>query len=101
MKNHASLAVSIILLALAISCGSVAMRTTQDETSLIANPAAIYCVDKGGTSIIETQTNGSMVGLCQFADGSECEEWEFFYMKCNMGTCFGWDVDNNACASPK
>ena len=48
----------------------------------IANPAATYCVEQGGTSEIRTAEDGSQSGVCVFPDGSECEEWAFFRGEC-------------------
>ncbi|MBF0120703.1 MAG: DUF333 domain-containing protein [Desulfobacterales bacterium] len=43
----------------------------------IANPASVYCINKGGRLEIR-KTPGGEVGYCIFPDGTECEEWGFF-----------------------
>lgn len=49
--------------------------------SAIPNPAAVYCSDNGGT-----WTPGAQgYALCEFKDGSECEEWSYFDKKCSPG----------------
>jgi len=46
------------------------------------NPASVYCEEQGGTVEIRTDTDGGQMGVCVFADGSECEEWAFFRGEC-------------------
>ncbi|MFV9473365.1 DUF333 domain-containing protein [Advenella sp. RU8] len=43
----------------------------------MANPASIFCNQKGGKIIIKEGTNGQY-GVCQFPNGKEIEEWEFY-----------------------
>ncbi|MDX9833250.1 MAG: DUF333 domain-containing protein, partial [Anaerolineae bacterium] len=50
----------------------------------IVNPASEYCLQQGGTLDIRTEAGGE-VGYCQFADGSECEEWAFMRGECQPG----------------
>jgi len=47
----------------------------------IANPASTYCVEQGGTIVIEEEELGQ-IGYCLFDDGSKCEEWTFFRGEC-------------------
>ena len=60
---------------------------SQDNLQL-ANPAAGYCIDQGGTYEIRTQADGGQYGMCMFADGSECDEWQFYDGKCEQGDIF-------------
>jgi len=53
------------------------------ETSL-ANPAAKNCLNKGGKLNKVQETSGELE-ICQFDDGSECEEWQFFREECKKG----------------
>jgi uncharacterized protein len=43
-----------------------------------ANPAAIFCVDRGGTYEIRRAADGSESGVCILADGSEIDAWTYF-----------------------
>lgn len=43
----------------------------------MANPASMLCQQKGGKVIIKQGKNGQY-GMCQFPDGTEIEEWEFY-----------------------
>jgi putative hemolysin len=51
----------------------------------LANPAAVYCEEQGGTVDIRTAADGSQQGFCVFDDGSECDEWAFFNGTCAPG----------------
>ena len=50
------------------------------------NPASVYCEGQGGTVEMRTGTDGGQVGICVFADGSECDEWAFFRGECAPGS---------------
>ncbi len=52
------------------------------SSARIANPAAEYCVAQGGVIDTRENANGGQVSYCQFDDGSECEEWDFFRSEC-------------------
>ncbi len=58
----------------------------QDNNNQIANPASVYCNDKGGVlSIVDTEEG--QIGICTLADGTECEEWAYFRGECPMVAC--------------
>lgn len=42
-----------------------------------ANPAAEYCADLGGMSVI-IESAGGQSGVCEFADRSQIEQWTLF-----------------------
>jgi hypothetical protein len=48
----------------------------------MANPAAVFCKDKGFTSEIRTASDGSQSGVCKFPDGSECDDWAYYRNEC-------------------
>lgn len=48
----------------------------------LANPASVFCEERGGTIEMRTAESG-IVGYCIFEDGSECEEWSYFQGKCD------------------
>jgi putative hemolysin len=56
----------------------------------LGNHASRYCLEHGGSSILKTLTaiNGSEIqeGICEFPDGSQCEEWKYFRGECNPGS---------------
>lgn len=43
-----------------------------------ANPAAIYCANVGGYAVPYQQPDHGEVGICQFPDNSQIEEWTLF-----------------------
>lgn len=43
----------------------------------MANPASVYCTEKGGTVVIK-DTDKGQIGICKLPDGSEIEEWELY-----------------------
>ncbi|GAA6161487.1 MULTISPECIES: DUF333 domain-containing protein [Ruegeria] len=49
----------------------------------LANPAATFCVEKGGTYDIVDGAEGQ-TGTCTLPDGSKQDAWEFFRAE-NMG----------------
>ncbi|GMV14914.1 MAG: hypothetical protein AMXMBFR56_31380 [Polyangiaceae bacterium] len=56
------------------------------STSGLANPASVHCQKHGGTLEIVTEPAGE-VGVCVFADGSRCGEWDFYRGRCSAGSC--------------
>ena len=44
----------------------------------MANPASVFCEQKGGKSEIRKNEDGSEYGVCHLPDGSEVEEWEYY-----------------------
>jgi putative hemolysin len=56
------------------------------------NPASVYCEEQGGTLEIRTGADGGQVGICVFADGSECDEWALFRGECAPGGAPSSDI---------
>ena len=71
--------------AAAPSDSSVA-QPLEASTSGLANPASVHCQKHGGTLEIVTEPAGE-VGVCVFADGSRCCEWDFYRGRCSAGSC--------------
>lgn len=55
------------------------------EVSGIANPASVYCSEKGGETVIKKLPDGSEYGVCVFDDNRQCEEWALFNEDCPIG----------------
>lgn len=55
---------------------------SESSETQIANPASVYCQEQGGKLEIRTNTDGAQTGYCILADGTECEEWDYFNKKC-------------------
>lgn len=49
------------------------------------NPASVYCEENGGRLDLRTSDSGAVAGVCVFADGSECDEWQFYRGTCKPG----------------
>ena len=58
--------------------------STAAPGSSIANPASTFCVQNGGKLEIRKTAAGE-VGICVFADKSECEEWAYMRGECKPG----------------
>jgi putative hemolysin len=76
--------VLLVVVVLVAACGPQPSPTPEAAGQEIANPASEYCVQQGGTLDIRMEASGE-VGYCQFADGSECEEWAFMRGECKPG----------------
>ena len=56
-----------------------AIKITASPTSAsMANPASVNCANVGGTLEIRKDTAGNEYGMCNFANGTSCEEWALF-----------------------
>ncbi|MEI6288558.1 MAG: DUF333 domain-containing protein [bacterium] len=58
--------------------------SSQDNKTGMANPASVYCGQKGGKSVIQNSPVGQY-GLCYFLDNRACEEWAMFNGDCPVG----------------
>jgi putative hemolysin len=43
-----------------------------------ANPASVFCVERGGKVVIRKDGGGSEHGVCVWDNGSEIDEWEYY-----------------------
>jgi putative hemolysin len=56
-----------------------AIKITASPTSAsMANPASVNCANVGGTLEIRKDTAGNEYGMCNFSNGTSCEEWALF-----------------------
>jgi putative hemolysin len=53
--------------------------------TMIANPASVYCIEKGGSLTIRKRGDSGEYGICIFADGRQCEEWALMRGECPVG----------------
>jgi putative hemolysin len=59
------------------------------DTSLgLPNPASVLCERNESGTLEMFEMNGGQAGLCNFPDGSICEEWEYYRGECKKGLCF-------------
>lgn len=47
------------------------------DSTQIANPASVFCIEQGGTLEIVDEADGQ-VGYCTLPDGTRVEEWEYY-----------------------
>jgi putative hemolysin len=45
----------------------------------LANPASVNCGNVGGTLKIKTDPSGGEYGMCNFPNGTSCEEWALLH----------------------
>lgn len=62
--------------------------TTSANSTTMANPASVYCVNHGGKLDIRTTSSGQ-TGICVFSNGYECDEWNYFKGECSPVTISG------------
>ena len=64
-------------LPLLLLSGAAQADTSESAQALIANPAAVFCEEEGGTYKTVEEEAGSR-GVCVLADGDEVDAWEYF-----------------------
>jgi len=55
----------------------------------LANPASVYCEQNGGRLDLRATVDGGAAGICNFPDGSQCEEWAYLRGECKQGDTSG------------
>lgn len=60
------------------------LRSQPKSNLQIANPASVFCVQQGGKLVIKEDGAGQL-GICNFDDGSYCEEWAYYRNECKKG----------------
>jgi putative hemolysin len=61
--------------------------TNTNDSVGIANPAAVNCLEDGGTLEAYT-TEAGEAALCVFDDNSICNQWAYYRGECQPGECF-------------
>jgi putative hemolysin len=54
----------------------------------LPNPASVLCERNESGTLEMFEYLGGQAGLCNFPDGSICEEWEYYRGECKKGLCF-------------
>jgi hypothetical protein len=71
--------------------------TTAPAMDGMANPASVNCGQIGGTVDIKTNSDGGQYGMCNFPNGTTCEEWALFHNEgCKNGTAVTTPAPANA-----
>lgn len=71
--NAAVVGVGMVL----AGCASTAQQQAARPAGM-ANPASVYCAERGGKSVIETDSAGAQTGFCHLPDGTKIEEWTLY-----------------------
>jgi putative hemolysin len=82
--NLSSLVLALSAL-LITGCGLAAPQPTEEAPVGLANPASVFCEERGYTLEMRLSEDGGVYGVCLFPDGSECEEWAYFRGECSPG----------------
>lgn len=61
---------------LMILASATAALASETKTTL-ANPAATFCVENGGTYQLSKDEDGNAVGFCILADGTKVDAWDY------------------------
>lgn len=83
LRTIRRLALGAILTVSIAGCGGKeSPRTTEPQvgpgdSSQMANPASVFCIEQGGTLDIVDESGGQ-VGYCTLPDGTRVEEWEYY-----------------------
>jgi putative hemolysin len=85
IKSRAPWMAALFVLIGAIIMGGYYISYSSNS-SMIANPASVKCVNDGGQEKIVTEALGQ-AGLCMFNDGTVCDEWAYFRGECKKGDC--------------
>ncbi len=59
-------------------CSPEKADNEQPAATELSNPAATFCIEKGGTYEIRRADDGSETGICILADGTEVDAWAYF-----------------------
>jgi len=101
-RNPVFMGVLVCLLAAVLVCGCTQQPVapvqtpvttappTPQTTAGLPNPASVNCEQVGGTLEIMKNPDGSEYGMCNFPNGTSCEEWALFRGEgCQPGTAVG------------
>ncbi|MFB9217845.1 putative hemolysin [Vibrio sinaloensis] len=74
-KTH--LLFAIVGTSVLAGCASEPDEYEVKEYTSLANPAAVYCVQKGG-ELDTVSENNQRVTYCVLSDGNRIEQWEYY-----------------------
>jgi len=73
---------ALAIVALLSACDGETVEPTTEPVADMANPAAVFCEEKGGDYEIREDDAGNQDGVCIFEDGSECGGWDYYRGGC-------------------
>ncbi len=77
----------LICIVLSVACSPNPTSPTPEPN--MPNPASVYCEQNGGKLELRQDALGGVSGMCNFPDGSECDEWAYFRKECKPGSTPG------------
>jgi len=84
MSNKVLIIVFVVIAAGLVYYFGFYGKGSSKEQNQLANPAAVYCEEQGGTTEIQIFESGER-GFCLFQDDSRCDEWNFYRGNCKEG----------------
>lgn len=97
-----SVLISIIVLVVVVFLAVVFLSLTYEKSigpagsnTTIANPASVYCIEKGGNLSIIVDENGGQQGVCILSNGTICDEWAYFRGECGGSGLKECNVDSD------
>lgn len=85
MKPETAFAVIILVSIFTVSgCTSLEEQspTTTHSPVGMANPAAVYCEEHGGTHEVREDFSGGQYGVCILENGTVCDAWAYYRDEC-------------------
>ena len=76
-----------------------ALNNTINNSSGLANPASVYCIQHNGSLQIKVNLDGSQYGVCVFADKTSCDEWAFYRGECGARDSSNSCSNNEDCVA--
>jgi putative hemolysin/predicted secreted protein len=76
---------SLILVVIIMITSCTPTPATPTAFANMPNPASVFCTQNGGKLEILKDSSGGEYGMCNFPDGSKCEEWAYFRGECKPG----------------
>ena len=73
----------------------VGLGQAGDPSVGMTDPAAVYCEQNGGTDNTIKDALQNEYGICNFPNGSQCEEWAYKNGTCKPGDCIRYGFDSN------
>ena len=58
--------------------GPTVLVTASPTSAGMPNPASVHCISIGGNLEIRKDAAGNEYGMCNFPNGTSCEEWALF-----------------------
>lgn len=87
----------IILIAAFFVIKTQTTRFGSTPTTMLANPASVYCEQQSGTLEIVTDASGAQSGICHLVDGKTCDEWAYFRGECpGTGNEVTWNLNTQS-----